>query len=193
MDRVSGESSIYRRPGRALAPLALVALLSACAQWQDDTLAKPPEQPKHSIVRAAEPAVTVPKPPPSPTNARIALMAPKPHPRPFRLAPYAPIESGWGMQPFGPVAPEVIEPVDVVGLTEDETVNLLGEPDWRAWRPPSRVLRYASNGCSVDIYFYLDVAKDKFQALQLKASEAATDESSLQTCLGKVRNEHRTR
>lgn len=109
------------------------------------------------------------------------------------MAPYAPFESVWAARPFGPIPAEVIEPVDVVGLSEDETVDLLGEPDERTWRPPSRVLRYASNGCAVDIYFYLDVAKDRFQALQLKAPGATMDESALQTCLGKVRDEHRTR
>jgi hypothetical protein len=144
------------------------------------------------IARAAEPAVVMPKPPPPAANARIALKAPKPQPRPFRVAPYAPIGTVWATRPFGPIPAEVVEPVDVVGLSEDETVGLLGEPDGRTWHPPSRVLRYASNGCTVDIYFYLDVAKDSFQALQIKAPESTTDESALQTCLGKVRNEHRS-
>ncbi len=193
MDRVFRVRRTCRQSIRAVVPLALLALLSACADWQDDTLARPASPPKRAMVQAAAPVVAMPKPPPAATNGRIALMAPKPQPRPFRLAPYAPIGSAWAAQPFGPIPPEAVEPINVVGLSEDETINLLGEPDWRAWRPPSRVLRYASSGCSVDIYFYLDVAKDTFQALQLKAPESTTDESSLQTCLGKVRNEHRTR
>ncbi len=193
MGRVLKVRRIGLPPAWSLAQIALVLSLSACVGWQEDTLAKPADPPKPIIARASEPVEVLPKPPPSAVDARGTLLAPRPHQRPYRIASYAPIGSAWPVSPFGPVPLESVEPVDVVGLSEDETVSLLGEPDGRIWRPPSRVLRYASSDCSVDVYFYLDVAKDKFQALQLKATEATVDESNLQICLGKVRDEHRTR
>jgi hypothetical protein len=94
--------------------------------------------------------------------------------------------------PIEPNKP-VIDSVEVVGLTEEETVTLLGEPAWRTWQPPSRVLRYAAQDCAVDIYFYLDVEKDMFQALQMRAPDAKRDDAALKNCLGKVRDEQRSR
>jgi hypothetical protein len=151
---------------------------------------------------AIELTMAAPRPPPSGEALRTTLKAPRPRPRPADLA--VPLEFAGGeplaavtvrsipaLEPILPVEPP--PPVDVVGLTEDATVNLLGPPIWRNWRPPSRILRYATADCAVDIYFYLDVVTDTFQALQVRAPSAAAASEELASCLGRVRNEHRSK
>jgi hypothetical protein len=172
---------------------ALFSGVAACEPWRDDSVATTSPQAAPIIATAGPATSEPPKPPPPAATVRTERKAQPSPPRPLQIAPYAPIASAWPIEVFGPLPPPAIEPVEVVGLSESEAVDLLGEPIERSWRPPSKVLRYASNDCSVDIYFYLDVAKDRFQALQIKAPDSAADESQLKTCLGKVRNDHRTR
>ena len=176
-----------------LTAVAVVGGVAGCEPWRDDDVAMGPRQPAPMIVGAAPAATDLPKPPPPATAVRTVHKPQPPPPRPFRIEPYAPIASAWPIEVFGPLPPPIVEPVEVVGLSESEAVDLLGAPVERSWRPPSKVLRYAAADCTVDIYFYLDVAKDRFQALQIKAPNSAADETALKTCLGKVRDDHRTR
>ncbi|MSO69044.1 MAG: hypothetical protein EXQ98_01990 [Alphaproteobacteria bacterium] len=179
-----------RHPAHFVSALyTIVALVSACSLWEEEQVSKPKESRAPDIVRLGD---TLPKPPPAADALRGTLVAPLPPSRPFRVEPYAPTDSGWIVRLVGPPGSEMAGPVDVVGLSEDETIDLLGEPVERYWRPPARVLRYASMSCAVDIYFYLDVAKDKFKALQVEGPELASDGQDLKVCLGKVRDERRT-
>jgi len=153
---------------------------------------------------AIELTMAAPKPPPSAAALRTTLRVPRPLPRPAQLdepsadfvvaEPVAVITTQ--PLPFFETLPRVQPPpapIDVVGLSEDATVNLLGEPLWRNWRPPSRILRYAAADCAVDIYFYLDVVTDTFQALQVRAPSKTAQAGELASCLGKVRDERRSK
>lgn len=206
--------SIYQpavRLGVIVASLAAALAVSGCDDLRDQLFGRP--EPKPQPIRVVTAVVSTPnvlKPPPPAETVRATLTAPRPVRKPEML----PVSLGVPgvIEPMAVERVEVvllppvvtpIEPVErsepiansieVVGLTEEETVTLLGEPAWRTWRPPSRVLRYASQDCAVDIYFYLDVKKDMFQALQMRAPDAKLDDAALKSCLGKVRDEHRIR
>ncbi|MGD9536185.1 MAG: hypothetical protein AB7P52_00715 [Alphaproteobacteria bacterium] len=188
-----GATRLARLARHGLTAALVCGGVAACEPWRDDGVATDSPQAAPMIEGTGAATAGLLKPPPPATAVRTVHKPQPAPPRPFRIQPYAPIASAWPLEMFGPQPPPVVEPVDVVGLSESEAEDLLGAPIERSWRPPSKVLRYASNDCTVDIYFYLDVAKDRFQALQIKAPDSAADESELKTCLGKVRDDHRTR
>lgn len=55
--------------------------------------------------------------------------------------------------------------IKVVGLSRPETQALLGPPSGEAERSPAKVWQYLTGDCAVDVYFYLDVARNDFYAL----------------------------
>jgi hypothetical protein len=65
------------------------------------------------------------------------------------------------------------QPVKLIGLTQRETVTLLGTPSAQWDRPPAKVWHYQGPGCAVDVFFYLDVSRNEFSAL--RATDAGAD------------------
>lgn len=196
--KTKAEGAWWRR-ARGLSLLGLAGLAAGC----QTAVVEPPTLSTTTSpeLSAIELTMAVPKPPPSGDALRTTLTVPRPKIRPSDLEPPEPefaasepvamvtVMPLSALEPILPVEPAM--PINVVGLSEDATVELLGPPVWRNWRPPSRVLRYATSDCTVDIYFYLDVVTDTFQALQIRAPVAPVDAEELESCLGKVRNEHR--
>jgi len=79
------------------------------------------------------------------------------------------------------------QPVKLIGLTEPETVALLGAPSAQWDRPPAKVWRYQGPDCSVDVFFYLDVSRNEFSALRTTAAGAdGTVASNGQQCLSRI-------
>ena len=189
----------WRHRWRAAGLLALAGAVAGC----QTPVVEAPKLSKTTSPElvAIELTMAVPKPPPSGEALRASLRVPRPPVRPNDLEGPEPavaasepiamvtVQPLSVLEPILPVEPAM--PINVVGLSEDATVELLGPPVWRNWRPPSRILRYAASDCTVDIYFYLDVVTDTFQALQIRAPVSPAEAEELESCLGKVRNEHR--
>lgn len=89
----------------------------------------------------------------------------------------------------------------MVGLSEEDVRNLLGEPSTTVERPPAKVWEYRSGSCAVEIYFYLDVGRNAFYALHYDspaapsgaqaAAAAAGAQDAADRCLNRVYNAHR--
>lgn len=83
-----------------------------------------------------------------------------------------------------PKRPDTFEPRSVVGSSEDEARNLLGQPTTVSNNPPAIVWHYASAECQVSLFFYNDVATNIFRVLTYKISPKAANES---TCFAAIR------
>ncbi|MBV8166983.1 MAG: hypothetical protein JO021_09340 [Alphaproteobacteria bacterium] len=77
----------------------------------------------------------------------------------------------------------------LIGLTQQETVTLLGAPAAQWDRPPARVWHYQGPDCAVDVFFYLDVSRNEFSALRYTAAGGdAAAQPAGQTCLTRIRD-----
>lgn len=149
----------------ALSVTALLGL-SACAAVGPDQPA-PPARPAGTAASGRAPSPVAP-PPARPTVKPTAeLGALRPPPRP------------------GADAPAV--PPKLVGLSEDETVTLLGPPSEEAVEPPGKVWLYRAGGCQLSVHLFPDMEKGGFYALDYAA------DSGRDACLGKVAAEARKR
>lgn len=93
-------------------------------------------------------APTPPPPPPAATarsNQVAALPVPVPPPKDRVTQP--------------------IEPETLVGLSQEETRRLFGNPSAMRDEPPAVIWTYGSSGCGLDIFFYLDLGTQTFKAL----------------------------
>ncbi len=84
-------------------------------------------------------------------------------------------------------------PLKLIGLTQQETVTLLGTPSAQWDRPPAKVWHYQGLGCTVDVFFYLDVSRNEFSALRttVAGSDGAplpNGQPSGQQCLSRIRD-----
>lgn len=89
----------------------------------------------------------------------------------------------------------------MVGLSEEEVSELLGDPTARADRPPAKVWQYRADNCAVDIYFYLDVGRNAFYALHYDSpaptstgaptTAAVSAHDAADRCLYRLYNAHR--
>ncbi len=104
----------------------------------------PPEPP---VDRAAAPPPNPLTKPPAPPPVQAALLAPPPPP---------------------PVA------LRLNGLSMAQTESELGRPAAEADRAPAKVWQYRAGDCAVDVYFYLDMARNGFYALHHDAKRGDT-------------------
>lgn len=152
----------------SIKPLAFVALtlsLSACARWGGDQPASPPPPPAPAAAQA-EPARPPAKPAPQVKGLR-------PEPRPtedLAALPQAPL------------------PPRLVGLSEKETVDLLGQPAEESAAPPGKVWVYRASGCQLSVHLFPDMERGGFYALDFTAADGAKE-----ACLGKVAGQARKR
>jgi hypothetical protein len=81
-------------------------------------------------------------------------------------------------------------PVKLIGLTEPETVALLGPPSAQWDRPPAKVWHYQGPDCAVDVFFYLDVSRNQFAALRATAvgPDGAAPPTTDLHCLNRIRD-----
>ncbi|MCR6631245.1 MAG: hypothetical protein NVV74_15015 [Magnetospirillum sp.] len=76
----------------------------------------------------------------------------------------------------------------LVGLSEDETVGLLGRPAEESAAPPGKIWVYKATGCELSVHLFPDMDKGGFYALDYSAADGGRDQ-----CLGKVAGEARKR
>ena len=145
--RPAGSGGAWRRlggTGRSGSPLpALIALLAlalalaACAE-----LGLPPA-PEPAPSRAApEPAVETPAiPPASPTKAPAE--AEQAGPKAEEAAPRQAAK-----------APPSVKPEQIMGLTRNELLGLLGKPDFLRRDAPAEIWQYRGKKCILDVFLY---------------------------------------
>lgn len=74
----------------------------------------------------------------------------------------------------------------VIGLTQVETVSLLGAPTAQWDRPPAKVWHYQGPDCVVDVFFYLDVSRNEFSALRYSVNGADPATAGGQLCINRI-------
>ncbi|MBI3516432.1 MAG: hypothetical protein HY060_20565 [Proteobacteria bacterium] len=126
----------------------------------------------------AHPVAATPEPAPA------ADPAAKPRLPAARRAP--PPQSAAAMPTPGDVAPP--PPLKVVGMTQAETVSLLGAPNAQWDRPPAKVWHYQGPDCAIDVFFYLDVSRNEFSALRYTTVGTDATAATGQNCLNRIRD-----
>lgn len=140
-----------------MAPLALAASLAACADWLDE----PPP-----ATATTPPAVTNPAPAPTGQAPQIRQAA---RPQPPALADLRPERR-----------PHDTTPPRLVGLSEEETLALLGHPAEETQDPPGKTWIYQASSCRLSVQLFPDMSRGGFYALDYSA------EGGKEQCLGKV-------
>ena len=69
-----------------------------------------------------------------------------------------------------PIVPAPVQ--SIAGLSEDDVLNILGEPQERSESPGRRVWIYAGAGCTVEVTFFRDVTRNAYAALSQKSIRA---------------------
>lgn len=150
--------------------VTLAVALSACAElgppwpWEDKAAAPRAQAPKGEAMPSPR-AQSAPKAAKAPD-----LKAIRPEPRPSGEAA---IETAFA-------------PPRLVGLSENETAELLGRPAEEEAEPPGKIWIYRAAGCRLSVHLFPDMEKGGFYTLDYTAADGAKE-----TCLNKVAGEAR--
>jgi len=161
-----------------VAALAALPSLSACS-FVDSILSPAPEA--AASPPAAETVAPAPVARPIVPPARVSRLPLPPAPAPGRES------EGRGVE------------IKVVGLSRPETQALLGPPSGESERAPAKVWQYLTGDCAVDVYFYLDVARNEFYALHyetrtpLASAGASLNGAAADGCLRRLHDAQRSR
>lgn len=141
-----------------------------------------PEPAPKPVAAKPAPAKTV-KPTKKPTRKPA-----KPDAEPASAAEMAAEPGGVASPPSVPPsvpAPAVVEapPIDVVGKSEADVIALLGRPSQEQMASAAKVMRFAADGCAVEVHLFADVKQGGYRVLE--TTGAGTVPAS--QCLGKVR------
>ena len=161
--------------------LLIAAALSGCAMMGGDAPAG--DTPWEPVAVAPEPA---------PTPSVADKIPPLPKPRPRLAARSRTQPPAQGPQPQPEAAPSS-DPNQVVGMTEAEATSLIGPPHRSAVEPPARVWVYDSEGCTLRVFFYLDLGREAFRALTWSIANPAGEGPDEWRCFGKIVDEARSR
>lgn len=160
--------------------LVAAAALSGCAMLGEEPRVEP----------AGEPVAVAPDPEPVPSVSDRIPPVPKPRPRlaarPRGDAPPPP-------QPVAPQPAPSADPNQVVGMTEAEATGLIGPPHRSDVEPPARVWVYDGEGCTLRVFFYLDLGREAFRALTWSIAHPEGDGPDDWRCFGKIVDEARSR
>lgn len=161
--------------------LALALGLVACSTRDFEALFPPEKTPVATSGDASRRTSTRSASEAGNGQARIALARP-PTPR-----------------PDPPVPPAQLK---LIGLSRGDAESLLGPPAAEAERSPAKVWQYRAADCTIDVYFYLDVARNEFYALHYEArgpqtaaggTAAVGRSEAADRCLRRIHDANRTR
>ena len=146
-------------------PLLLALALAACAPAPAERAAvvhaaAPPTPPPRAAEMAAAPAQAPPQ---------EAALAPRPVPPPRE-------------RPEQSIAPERL-----VGLSEEDIKQLIGDPTGIREEPPAVVWSYSSARCGLNVFFYMDMATQTFRALTYELKPKEPDGLGGSACLASLR------
>ncbi|CAA7623361.1 hypothetical protein [Magnetospirillum sp. UT-4] len=114
---------------------------------------------------------------PGPQSPPVGAPGPGPTPRPAAQA--APAAGLSALRP--PPRPAAEAPPQLVGLSDAETLDLLGQPQEEAEHAPGKVWVYAAGGCRLSVHLFPDMDAGGFHALDYTASGDGRE-----ACLAKV-------
>lgn len=171
--------------------LAAVVLLAGCANIESylDEWLSPPAAEEPIVVAIPEPAPELAPTPPAPAAPKA-----KPAPRVARLPapPERPAQPA--PTPETRVIPEAPPPPDikVVGVSRAQAMTLFGSPLEQRDAAPAKIWQYRAGECEVDVYFYLDVARNDFFALHydVRNARAAAAGETAERCLQRLYSEN---
>jgi hypothetical protein len=162
----------------ALTAVAMGSLLSGCAAFQAAQDHPRAEQTGAAPTRSADPVAKSKK---VPRQARA----------PARQATLPRDGSQPRDTDQGPQVPEI----RLVGASRDHTAFLLGSPAAEREAAPAKVWHYRDQAgeCAVDVYFYLDVARNDFFALHYDVRNGAAEigGEAADHCLRRIYSESR--
>jgi hypothetical protein len=158
-----------RHLARSFCFLGVIAMVG-CAGIGNEEVARPAPKPAHPAAVATAP--TPPGVPPTPPGT------------PGRPAP----AKRSSTETAGVPAPADINSAGpkLVGLTQAETVTMLGPPTAQWDRPPAKVWHYQGPDCAVDVFFYLDVSRNEFSALRYSVNGADPATAGGQLCISRI-------
>jgi hypothetical protein len=173
----------------SIAVFCAAAWLGGCAAIEEAFF--PPEAEPGVVVEpeplpAVEPVLPpAPKPRPAPRVARL----PTPVERPPQPQPAPQPEAQPGPASEVPPLPEI----KLVGMSRGEAATLLGAPTEERDVAPAKIWKFATGECVVDVYFYLDVARNDFYALHYNVQDrnGATTGEAAERCLQRIYSENR--
>lgn len=165
---------------RRAASLAAALTLAACGPFAPRPPAAPPPHPAPPPPLEAGPPTPLQRP-------RPRWWPPRPLPRPDQLSPAAALPVTASPAPPAPAPRPTV--ASLTGLGGDQVVALLGQPDTKSENPPARIWHYQAAGCSLDLFFYLDVANNRFQVLQVRSGETPESADAAEQCLESVLDE----
>ncbi len=155
-----------------------LVLLGACAseapQQQEPASTPPPTAPVSAPVVAPtrpapkEPSIPLVKPSPSPTESMLSQGPPAP--------------------PSGATALSIPPAASLIGLSFAELEARMGRPTAEFARAPAKVWQYRVDECVLDVYFYLDVARNAFHSLHHDAKRNGVQDES---CVRRIQNARR--
>jgi hypothetical protein len=115
-----------------------------------------------------------------PAPAPVRPVKPVPELKALRPAARPAVEKEIASLPTAPALPPKL-----VGLSEDETADLLGRPVEETTEPPGKIWVYKASGCQLSVHLFPDMERGGFYALDYTADGAR------ESCLGKVAGEAR--
>jgi len=138
-----------------------------------------------------QPAVTGPAPSPPPAAANgpapppIPATAPRPKPpQPPQAAPTQQAVPG----PALPAHPSgALDLAGLLGVTPDTATSRLGLPAATRDETPARVMTWRVGACTLDLFFYMDMASRAFRALAWELRPDTDQASAASTCPGPSR------
>jgi len=161
---------VLRHLARSFCFLGVIAMVG-CTDIGNEEAARPAHKPAHPAAVA-----TAPSPPavPQPTQPG-APSRPTPAKRSPTETAAVPVPAD--VNPSGP---------KLIGMTQAETVTLLGPPTAQWDRPPAKVWHYQGPDCAVDVFFYLDVSRNEFSALRYSVNGADPATAGGQLCISRI-------
>jgi hypothetical protein len=76
-----------------------------------------------------------------------------------------------------------LDPRRLVGLDRDATLAMLGQPSSVREQPPSTVWTYKTQGCALDIFFFMDLSTRAFRVLSTELSIDSRAADARRNCL----------
>jgi hypothetical protein len=171
-----------RRVRRGIA-VAAAASLTACTYLEDlESLLNPPPPVEETVT------IVLPEPEAEPVEpvAPPATRRPRPPAQsPQRTARLPPPPERPASQPLP--GPEI----KLVGVSREQAETLLGSPAEQREAAPAKIWQYRAGDCVVDVYFYLDVARNDFFALHydVRSESAAVGGEAAERCLQRIYSE----
>lgn len=90
--------------------------------------------------------------------------------------------------------PAIIDPKALVGLDKSAITEILGEPHRITLAQPATVWAWEQDGCRMRLFFYPDLARQKFRALTYEIStgaktksQRARDSMLIETCASRIK------